>query len=132
MSAPDPDDVDSLTDQFVSATGLSDLDTAPGINVDLFGLLRSIVLGFVLAVGTMILSLGTTLGRAATDIFGGIGSALGTWIDVIVAPEQLLAIINASSNQLADAGPLGFLVAMLLVGTAIYILSLGVDLLVGE
>jgi hypothetical protein len=132
MSAPDPDDVDSLTDQFVSATDLTNFDEAPGINVDIFGLLRSIVLGFVLTVAAMVATLGSAVGTAVTDILGAVGSAVGTWIDVIIAPEQLLAIIDASSTQLAGAGPLGFLVAILLVGSALYIASLGVDRLVGE
>ena len=103
------------------------------ITFDVISMISGIIMGGILALGEGVISTISAAGQLITTSTGVISSALSEVVRLTVGvPQSLIEGAWAGAAiELANSGIVGYLLAVLIVGVSLYIVSYGVSRLAG-
>lgn len=134
MSAPGPEDADTLASRFFQTLGLENWgsheswSSRPQVNADLGGLLMSIVGGTVVAWFTGVIGLIQGIGGGLTSLLGFVTDTQAALYNAIFGIEDVITVAAVGTQvQVSTTGPAAFLFAIASVAVAAIILNWGVS-----
>lgn len=123
---------DSFLSRFFSVSGLDSVTNVPTIErFRPFALIKAIAFGTLLGFATGTINLISAIGNGIVTLFGGLTSAFMELIGLVFGTIGIVETGTATSAaSLETSGIIAAILAIAVVGVALYVVSLGVDRIV--